>query len=318
MKKLLVTLVAITLIASLFAGCAPKEEAATATMEEGEVYEFVFIVKSMQMPFFLSMIEGAEAFAATMPNVNLKCVGPETPYSVEEQIQLVEQAIIDGVDGIIITPADSEGIVPAIKKANEAGIPVTTPNTKAYGGDVVAWVGVDNYDVGYQLGTAFCEALNGEGKVLLLEGTPGNSTSEERVQGYKDAIAENPGIELLDSQPADFNREKGMQVMENWLQKYPEIDGVCSIQKEMTMGAVEAIKTVGRENEIIQVTFDVDTESLDALESGDILLTGGQNEKSQAANAIAACYLAVVGYKVPPIQYLPLSIVSKEDVSDWR
>lgn len=134
---------------------------------------------------------------------------PETPYSVEEQIQLVEQAITDGADAILITPADSTGIVPAIEKANAAGIPIATPNTKAYGGDVLTWIGVDNYTVGYELGTALCEALEGTGKVVLIEGTAGNSTSTERVDGYLDAFKNYPGIELLDSQPADFNREKG-------------------------------------------------------------------------------------------------------------
>lgn len=120
--------------------------------EAPRTYNFVFIVKSMQFSFMLSMIDGAEAAAKLVDNINITCEGPETPYSVEEQIQLVEQAITNNVDAIMITPADSTGIVPAIEAANEAGIPIATPNTKAYGGDVLTWVGVDNYTVGYQLG----------------------------------------------------------------------------------------------------------------------------------------------------------------------
>jgi ABC-type sugar transport system substrate-binding protein len=310
-------LVLILVTALLLPSCAKAPtEVASSTPEK--TYEFVFIVKSMQFPFFLSMIEGAEAAAATLPNVNIKCIGPETPYSVEEQIQLVEQAIIDGVDAIMIAPADSKAIVPAIEKANKAGILVATPNTKAYGGDVLTWVGVDNYQVGYELGKTLAENINFAGNVLLIEGTPGNSTSEERVEGYLDAFAEYPGINLLDSQPADFNREKGMKLMENWLQKYDQIDAVGSINKDMTMGAVEAAKAVGRDKDFIQVTFDVDNDGLDALEAGEILVTGAQNEKSQAAIALYSCYLALQGYKVPPMQYLPLSLVYKDDVPLYR
>ncbi|PKL21454.1 MAG: hypothetical protein CVV48_07760 [Spirochaetae bacterium HGW-Spirochaetae-4] len=310
-------LVLILVSALLLQSCAkaPTEVAGSAPEK---TYEFVFIVKSMQFPFFLSMIEGAEAAAATLPNVNIKCIGPETPYSVEEQIQLVEQAIIDGVDAIMIAPADSKAIVPAIEKANKAGILVATPNTKAYGGDVLTWVGVDNYQVGYELGKTLAENINFAGNVLLIEGTPGNSTSEERVEGYLDAFAEYPGINLLDSQPADFNREKGMKLMENWLQKYDRIDAVGSINKDMTMGAVEAAKAVGRDKDFIHVTFDVDNDGLDALEAGEILVTGAQNEKSQAAIALYSCYLALQGYKVPPMQYLPLSLVYKDDVPLYR
>jgi ABC-type sugar transport system substrate-binding protein len=309
-----------TLCAVLFAvsfACPGLVKESRAAGQKKEL-NFVFIVKSMQFPFFLNMIEGGEEAVKLLPGVNLKSIGPETPYSVEEQIQLVEQAITDGVDAILIAPADSKAIVPAIEKANAAGILVATPNTKAYGGKILTWTGVDNYQVGYELGMALCEAVKGKGNVLLIEGTPGNSTSEERVEGYKDAFKKFPDIKLLDSQPANFNREKGMVLMENWLQKYKKIDAVGSINKDMTMGAVEAAKQVGRDKEMIQVTFDVDNDALDALENGDILLTGAQNERSQIALALTSCYLALHGYKVPPIQYLPLSLVYKKDVSQYR
>ena len=286
--------------------------------EAPRTYNFVFIVKSMQFSFMLSMIDGAEAAAKLVDNINITCEGPETPYSVEEQIQLVEQAITNNVDAIMITPADSTGIVPAIEAANEAGIPIATPNTKAYGGDVLTWVGVDNYTVGYQLGKALCDALDGKGDVVLIEGTAGNSTSTERVDGYKDAFAEYPDINLLDSQPADFNREKGMTVMENFLQRYDHIDGVASVNKDMTMGALEAIKDADREDEMIQVTFDVDNDCLDAIDAGEILITGAQEEKSQIANCIYACLLACNGYKVAPEQVIPMTLVTKDNTSLYR
>ena len=336
MKKITAILLSLCMCVSILSGCtigasnatetesaAPQEAAGgeTETVESSSsvrTYDFVFIVKSMQFSFMLSMIDGAEAAAALVPNINIKCIGPETPYSVEEQIQLVEQAITDEADAILITPADSTGIIPAIEKANAAGIPIATPNTKAYGGEVLTWIGVDNYTVGYELGTALCEALNGEGKVVLIEGTAGNSTSTERVDGYLDAFANFPGIELLDSQPADFNREKGMTVMENFLQRYPEIDGVGSINKDMTMGAIEACKAVGRNEEMVHVTFDVDNDCLDAIDAGDILITGAQEEKSQIANAIYACVLACNGYKVAPEQYIPMTLVTKDNTDLYR
>lgn len=308
MKKLLSLVLALVLCLSMI----------TVGVAEAKTYEFVFIVKSMQFSFMLSMIDGAEAAAALVPNINIACIGPETPYSVTEQIELVEQAITNGVDAICITPADSTGIIPAIEAANAAGIPIATPNTKAYGGEVLTWIGVDNYTVGYELGIALCEALEGKGKVVLIEGTAGNSTSTERVDGYLDAFALYPEIELLDSQPADFNREKGMTVMENFLERYDEIDGVASVNKDMTMGAIEAVKNADRMEEMIQVTFDVDNDCLDAIDAGEILITGAQEEKSQIANAIYACLLACNGFKVAPEQYIPMTLVTKDNTSVYR
>lgn len=149
----------------------------------------------------------------------------------------------------------------------------------------------------------------------VLEGTPGNSVSEERVHGYKEAFKKYPGIKLLDSQPADFNRKKGMKLMENWLQKYKKIDAVGSINKDMTMGIIEAAKALERDKEMVHITFDVDNDALDALEAGDILMTGAQNEKSQAALAVMICSLALNGYKIPAQQCLAFSLVTKNDVS---
>ena len=308
MKKLVALILTIALCLSMVGGIA----------EAPKTYEFVFIVKSMQFSFMLSMIDGAEAAAKLVDNIHIVCEGPETPYSVTEQIELVEQAITNGVDAILITPADSTGIIPAIEAANAAGIPIATPNTKAYGGNVLTWIGVDNYTVGYQLGKAICEALNGKGDLVLIEGTAGNSTSTERVDGYKDAFAEYPEIRLLDSQPADFNREKGMTVMENFLERYDHIDGVASVNKDMTMGALEAVKAADRQDEMIQVTFDVDNDCLDAIEAGEILITGTQEEKSQIANAIYACLLACNGFKVAPEQYIPMTLVTKDNVGLYR
>ena len=308
MKKFAALLLAVVLCLSVTLGMA----------ESAKTYEFVFIVKSMQFSFMLSMIDGANAAAALVPNIHIVCEGPETPYSVTEQIELVEQAITNHVDAILITPADSTGIIPAIEAANAAGIPIATPNTKAYGGNVLTWVGVDNYQVGYQLGKAICDALGGKGDIVLIEGTSGNSTSTERVDGYKDAFKEYPDIKLLDSQPADFNREKGMTVMENFLERYDHIDGVASVNKDMTMGALEAIKAVDRLDEMINVTFDVDNDCLDAIDAGEILITGAQEEKSQIANAIYACLLACNGFKVAPEQYIPMTLVTKDNTGLYR
>ena len=84
------------------------------------------------------------------------------------------------------------------------------------------------------------------------------------------------------------------------------------------MGALEAIKSADRQDEMIQVTFDVDNDCLDAIEAGEILITGAQEEKSQVANAIYACLLACNGYKVAPEQYIPMTLVTKDNVADYR
>lgn len=336
MKKglamLLAAMLAVTMTGCAAVGDSPKEESKpdaepeadtsdqAAALEEnptGEKLKMVYIVKSMQLSFMLDMIEGAEQAGKDL-GIEVVGQGPETPFSVEEQIQLVEQAITDGVDLICVVPADSEAITTAIQKCNDAGIPVITPNTKANGGDVLSWVGVDNVEVGYNLGKQLCESINGKGDVVLLEGKPGNSTSEERIQGYQQAISEYPDVHIVDSQPADFSREAGMTLMENLLQKHEKIDACGSANKDMTMGALEAAKAVGREKEIKFITFDMDQDVVTAVKNGEVYATGNQDPFSQGYMSILAGYGYLNGSTIPKELYLPLTIVTKDNISSYE
>lgn len=288
---------------------------AAETKSPGEKYKIAFIVKSLQSAFFINMVEAAEQCGMDYADkIEVETMAPQTPFNIEEQIQLVEQCITNQVDAIVIAPCDSEGIVPAIEKANNAGILVVTANTKANGGDIVSYVGAQNYDVGYSLAVALFEKLGGQGDVVLIEGKAGNSTSEERTAGFKAALEEYPGITLLASQPADWDRASAMTVAENCLQAYDKIDGMLTLTKDMGLGALEAIKSAGREDEIVSMTFDVDDDVNAALASGALYASGNQNEKSQAYIAIMTAVFALDGYAVSNEQIMPISVVTADDL----
>jgi ribose transport system substrate-binding protein len=278
--------------------------------------KITLILKGMNKSFFVYMVEGAKKAAKDL-NIDLKCVAPVKPFNAEEQLRLMEDAITRKVDGIAVMPCDSQAIVPAIEKANKAGIVVTTPNTKAYGGNVTTWVGVENVEVGHSLATFLCGAIGKKGNVILIEGTPGASTSEERKSGALKAFSANPNVKLLTSQPANFKREDAMSLMENLLQRYPNIDGVLALDKEMAMGALEAIKAAGREKDIKIVGFDVDVDILKAVQDGDIIATGDQQPAAQAYLAVFACYAKLNGIGVPKEMYLPLQFVTKTNVNKY-
>ena len=105
-------------------------------------------------------------------NIELNCAGPETPFSVEEQIQIIEQSITDGVDGVIVIRRTPEAITTAIENATMPISRLLPRTPKPMAGDVVTWIGADNVEVGYTLGKIMCESINGKGNVVLLEGTP--------------------------------------------------------------------------------------------------------------------------------------------------
>lgn len=314
MKKTIALLLATVMLLGILCSCgntAVKEETGEQ-INDGKVFEIAFIIKSLQSVLWVNMGEAAEQAGKDYSNVNVEVMAPQTPMNVDEQIQLVEQAITKGVDCICIAPCDSTAIVPVLEKANKAGIMIVTPNTKANGADITCFVGVENYDVGYTLGTEFCEKIGGQGNVLLLEGKPGVSTSEERVAGFNDAIKNYPGINLLDSQATDWDRAKANTIMENWLQVYDDIDGVMSLTKDTGLGAIEAMKAAGRNDDILSMTFDIDDETVEAIENGDLYATGNQNERSQGYMAVTMARLALMGYIIPDNVILPITIETAE------
>jgi len=293
---------------------AGTADAAAAGTKE---INMVFIAKSGQLNFFTDMMDSAEAAAAMLPNVHIKCLAPETAFSADEQIQIIEQSINEGVDAVICTAADSTALAEGVKKCNEAGVLYVAANTKVKEGDVLTWTGIENKEVGYTLAKALCEKLNGQGNIVIFENVAGNQTTEDRLAGFKEAIAEYPGITILDSQPADNDREKGMALMENYLQKYPKIDGTLSVTKDMTLGAIEAAKAAGRNEEMVNVTFDVDSDVLTAIKNGEVYATGDQNGGDQAALAVFSAYEALNGIKVPAEQYLGVTLVTADNVDDY-
>jgi len=270
----------------------------------------IFIVKSLDNPFWDRMRAGAEKAGEDL-GIEIKTLAPIKPYNVEEQLRFMEDGITQKVDAICVVPADSKGIVPGIEKANKAGIPVVTPNSRAYGGKVLTWTGAQNRDVGYDIANYAINAIGGKGKVIILEGTPGNQTAIDRAKGFNDAIAEHSGIKLLASQTAKYSRVEGMRVMENLAQRFPDVDLVIAANDEMALGAIEALDAAGRLSKTKVTGFDANNDALKSISEGKMLATGDQRPDAQGYWGVVAAYCYLEGMPVPKDIYLPAPVIDK-------
>jgi len=125
---------------------------------EAKKYTFALVTKSLNNPFWDMMHEGAKEVAAAN-NIDLIYLAPTKPYNLEEQTRLVEDLIEKKVDGIVLVPVDSAGIVPVIERVNKAGIPIALANTNATGGDVVTFSAIENYEAMTLIGEYMVEKL---------------------------------------------------------------------------------------------------------------------------------------------------------------
>ena len=215
--------------------------------------------------------------AAAEENPDVEAVVLDAGGDVARQIAQVEDLIQQEVDAIIIWPTNGEAVIPAVRKAHKAGIPVivTNSNIAEAGFDFVAsFSGPDNITQGARSAEIMCDKFKDmgiaeEAKVVHITGQPGYTTAIERAKGFEDRLPEVcPSVTIVDTQPGDWNREKSQQVMEAFLVKYDDIDGVYAGDDNMGVGALNAAKAAGREGIIFvgATNFSVGYEAMGAGE----------------------------------------------------
>ncbi|ADY26616.1 periplasmic binding protein/LacI transcriptional regulator [Deinococcus proteolyticus MRP] len=247
-----------------------EQAAAAPTTGEGAT-TIGMSISTLNNPFFVELRDGAQA-AADAGSAELTVLDAQD--RADKQASDIEDLVTRGVDVILVNATDSDAIVPSIMTANEAGIPVITVDRSANGGQVAYHIASDNVAGGKLAGEFIRDQLGGSGNVVELQGVPGSSAARDRGEGFNIIVKENPGMNVVAAQPADFNRAKGLSVMENILQAQPEIDAVFAHNDEMALGALQAITAADRD--IMVVGFDATPDAVDAVKGGTLAATVAQ------------------------------------------
>jgi ribose transport system substrate-binding protein len=285
---------------------------AGGALADGE--SIAVFTKNQTNPFFQAVRVGADA-AAKQLNAKVVHYIPTKPDSIPEQLSQVEDVIVKKPDAIVFTPVDYKAMVPSVEKINQAGIPVVNITDRSAGGKFVAFVGADDYSLGLETARFLVKALGGKGNLVVLEGVKGALTNIDRVRGFNDAISEAPGMKLLASQPANYQRLQALQVMENLLQSYPSIDGVLAANDAMATGAIEALDGAARKSLVTGINGT--QEAIDAIKSGKLLATGDYNAFQQGCLGVM---IAIRNLRKLPIKteiLLKPSVVNKENFKDY-
>jgi len=220
------------------------------------------IMKSLANEFFMAMEEGAKAYAAEDGSFTLMTMGMNSETDFDSQVNAVDTLITQGVDLIVLAPADSAGMVAPVKRAIDAGVTVINFDVtldkdalKAAGlPEEFLFVGPDNTDGAEMVGNYLGEKLGAGGKVFILEGNPGADNAKQRKNGFMKAIATHK-LELLASNTAHWETEEANTLMTNLLTKHPDVQGVMCANDSMALGVVRALEAAGR-SDVQVVGFD--------------------------------------------------------------
>jgi ribose transport system substrate-binding protein len=310
---LLMTGSAIAALAGL-TGAAMAQDTMTIGITQNNVG-----VDSYQTTYEQAFIAAAEA------NPAIDTVVLDAGGDVARQIAQMEDLIQQGVDAIIIWPTNGEAVIPAVRKASQADIPVivTNSNIAEQGFDFVAsFSGPDNITQGARSAEIMCEKFTADGiqdeaRVVQISGQPGYTTAIERAKGFEDRLPEVcPNVTLVETQPGDWNREKSQQVMEAFLIKYDDIDGVYAGDDNMGVGALNAAKAAGREG-IVFVGATNFAVGYEAMEAGDYWGSIYQSPVDDAEAALQTAIDVLEGKDVPFLNYFDTPKITQDNMGDF-
>ena len=282
----------------------------------------IYIMRNFINPWNLTVQAGAR-LAAERYNVNVTFLAPLVADSNEEMIQLTETALISGrMNGYVLLSLDSFTMIPSVRKVHEAGVPVVitaTPLVYDNPADDVASTTIisSNPVIGRALGRAMGERLNGRGDVIVIGGPAGNITSANRVRGTIEGLQEFPGIRVVAEQPGDWRRDRSMEVMQNLLQTFPNVNAVVAMNDEMALGAYEAITAAGRAGQILVSGVDANFDALQAVRDGQLAFTLDNGPYQIGYEAIKALAMIFDGQPVPEEIVADFTIVELSNIDEY-
>ena len=250
--------------------------------------------KQIGSPFWITMRRGAEDEARRL-GVRLVTLAADRETDVERQHQIVENLIEQGVNALVLAPSGAKEVVPAVKKANQAKVPVLIvdsdlhrPTAAAAGASTLTYIGSDNRAGGRIAGEAVARWLGGQGAVAVLEGIPGHESTDQRRQGFAAALAAHPGVRIVASQTASSERAQGFNVSQNILQAHPDLKAIFGTNDEMALGALEAVAAAGRSQTVKVVGFDASPDALANIRSGRLAGSVAQFPSEMGRQGVAA------------------------------
>lgn len=235
-------------------------------------------------------------------------------FDLAKQQSQIENFIVQRVDAIIVCPADSKGIGPAIEQANQANIPVFTADIAAQGGQVISHIASDNIAGGRLAADFVAKALNGQGQVGII-GQQEVQSGLDRETGFKEQMQQKyPGIKIVSVLNGGGVRDKALKAADDMLQGNPALRGIFGINDDSALGALSAAEERGR-NDLVIVGYDAIPEAVKAIERGsDLKADVAQQPRDIGAKTIEAIKLHFDGGQVPKNISVPVRIVDAESL----
>ncbi len=272
-----------------------EPEAEGSGIEEEASFVIGFAMPTLSHSYWIPMLYGvtteAEKYGMEVIDLNAGGFG-----NVDAQTNQVENLIQRGVDAIIIGATSGEGMVPAVERAIDAGIPVFGVGSQPRSDRVTTKVFADDYGMGELQARCLGEAIGGSGEVAMMSGPAGNNWSMDRAQGFRDTMAEMyPDVEIVAEQWTDISRPKATELMETWIQRFPDLAGLYTANDDLAAGAIGAMVSAGVAGQVKVSSSNPTDIGIEYMKEGYIVCEAVQQTVMQGQKAVEAAYITLTG-----------------------
>ncbi len=316
MKKLWCALLIAALVLGA-AGCAAKEPAAEADAAESEggTLEILCLINNLADNNSLNYANAIEERAEELGDqVNITVA--DSKSDISKQIAQMEDGVTRKVDAIILQPNDAEALGGAIDLCAEAGIPVIEMSLKTTNENYTAFVGLSDVVGGRLVSEYIFEQMGGSGKVAHILGNEGSSAVNDRAEGFEEALAEYPEIEVIAEQSAHWQRAEALDLAEDWLTTYPDLKGIVCQNDDMALGVVEAVEAMGREDVLVGGVNAI-ADALTAVKDGRLDCTVYMDSHNVGVTALDLAVAAARGEPVEKETRLDMKIVNSSNIDEY-
>lgn len=275
------------------------------------------VLKALTNPFWLKVEQGAREYAQKN-NLEIEFFGVERESNVEHQISIIDNLILRGYGAIVIAPNDSKRIVPISKKAITQGVKVINidnpfdKETLAEHGITIPFIGPNNFTGGEIVGGYVRSKLKGEGSVLIVEGTPGISNSDNRKNGFIRGVSTNSSITISRVEKGNWHGDEAFTAVMKALNEGADFDAVFCTNDVMALGALQALDLFGKSGQVLLAGYDnidlVQTE----MRSERFHATIEQHPEIMGAYGVKAAWESMRGEPVAEVVETPLDLITSD------
>ncbi|MBQ8027224.1 MAG: D-allose transporter substrate-binding protein [Clostridia bacterium] len=299
-KKIIASILAVAVLCCTLAACGKKDKTDTTNPNGSGVSDtasgkadYAIILKTLSNDFWAKMKTGIEEEAKKL-GVKVDIFAAQNEEDTAGQLTILENCLTKSYKAIGVAPLSPTNLINGIVQANEKGIYVMNIDEKVdvdtlrnAGGSVIAFATTDNEAVG-EKGAKFIINQLGEdgGDVAIIEGKAGNASGESRKNGATKAFKAADDIDLVASQPADWDRQKALDTATSYIQMYPDLRAIYCCNDTMALGALQAVINADKLGKIIVVGTDGSAEALESIRAGQLDATVAQDPAEIGATSL--------------------------------